>query len=95
LGCGLQVSTVVRQQILPSLVWLDVAREAAARRGAMNYLPMLSPPATPLLAGHVYCIQAFSLFYRELFLFRCISVNSGKSLLLNHIHLSLVTPHPT
>jgi hypothetical protein len=35
------------------------------------------------------------LFYRELFLFRCISVNSGKSLLLNHIHLSLVTPHPT
>jgi len=51
-----------------------VAREAAARQATMNCLPILSHQQLLYLLAMSIASRLFSLFYREHFLFRCISV---------------------
>jgi hypothetical protein len=97
----LQVSIVVSEAANFAIpVWLDVAsqgKQSLAWRAAMNCLPILSHHELLYLLAMSIASQAFSLFYRELFLVWCMSGNSGRSLLLNHIYIShwSLTPHPT
>jgi hypothetical protein len=73
LGCGLQVSTVVEAANFAIPVWLDVAREAAAQRAAMNYLLMLSHQQLLYLLAMSIASRLLACFI-ESFSFFCVLV---------------------